>query len=128
MKLTLALPVSALVLAAGVATASAASDVEEAFARLDANSDGEVTWAEAYKVRTSQFTGMDKNRDGIVEADEFGGRKLPLSAFDTDGDGRLQLAEYVGKHHRMFGKFDADGTGTIDLAEFETAQKAVSNG
>ncbi len=127
-KLTAGLTAASLALLAGVATASAANDLEARFDRLDKDGNGEVTWAEAYKVRSGEFLDMDKNLDGIVGKDEFGDRALPLSAFDKDGDGRLQLSEYVGKHHQMFDTFDADGSGTINLSEFEKAQAAVRKG
>jgi Ca2+-binding EF-hand superfamily protein len=115
-------------LLAGITLASAASDLQSRFERLDKDGNGEVTWSEAYMVRTGEFLDMDKNLDGIVEKNEFGGRALPISAFDKDGDGRLQLSEYVGKHHEMFDRFDTDGSGTIDLREFEKAQEAVRKG
>lgn len=113
------------VLLAAVLPVYAADDLSKRFNRLDANRDGKVTWAEAYPYRAGQFMAMDKNRDGLVEASEFGGPARPLSAFDANGDGKLELSEFVGQHHRMFRKFDADGDGTIDRDEYAAAQQAV---
>lgn len=122
---TMAASAAALALLAGALTASAAPSLKSRFDRLDKDGNGQVTWSEAYKVRSREFLAMDSNKDGIVDKKEFGGRALPLSAFDKDGDGRLQLSEYVGQHHRMFNKFDADGSGTIAFGEFAKAQTAV---
>jgi hypothetical protein len=39
--------------------------------------------------------------------------------FDTDGDGKLTLAEITARREASFRQFDADGNGTLALAEYE---------
>lgn len=106
-------------------SAAAAPDLQQRFARLDKDGNGSVTWAEAYQTRANEFLVMDANRDGVVVGGEFGGRALPMSSFDVNGDGKLERSEYVGQHHRMFDKFDQDRSGAIELEEFAKAQAAV---
>jgi protein tyrosine phosphatase (PTP) superfamily phosphohydrolase (DUF442 family)/Ca2+-binding EF-hand superfamily protein len=101
------------------------AELRKRFDRLDADRNGVITWQEAYPMRASEFLEMDRNLDAVVQSDEFGGRAMPLSAFDKNGDRRLQLDEYVGTHRLMFQRFDADQDGSIDLQEFAAAQAAV---
>lgn len=103
----------------------AAQQAEDAFARLDSDGSGAITWEEAYEVRTSEFMEMDSDRNGVLAEDEFVGPVRPLSAFDSDGDGQLQMSEFLDGHRSMFHRFDGDASDTLDQSEFETAQMAV---
>lgn len=105
-----------------------AQDAQDAFDRLDADQSGEITWAEAYEIRTRQFMGMDENMDGIITEDEFQGPARPLSAFDTNEDGELHLAEFLEGHKSMFDSFDEDANGSLTFNEFEAAQSAARGG
>lgn len=107
--------------------ADSAPDIDQRFARLDADRNGDIQWSEAEAVRKKEFSEMDQDGDGVVMSDEFGGRAMPLSAFDADADGKLTLSEYVDKHKQMFQKFDTDASGSIDKEEFAKAQASVGN-
>ncbi|MCM2562308.1 EF-hand domain-containing protein [Lutimaribacter sp. EGI FJ00015] len=102
-----------------------AKEADAAFNGLDADQSGAITWAEAYRVRTGQFMDMDADMDGILTVDEFQGPVRPLSAFDTDEDERLHLAEFLAGHRNMFDRFDKDANGSLTFDEFEAAQSAA---
>lgn len=124
MKLTKRLAIGAI--AGGIAAAPAvAQEAEAAFDRLDADGNGHVSWAEAYDVRTSEFTEMDADMNGILAEEEFQGPARPLSAFDTDGDMTLSLAEFLQGHRSMFDRFDEDADGALVPDEFEAARSAA---
>lgn len=123
MHATLQLTVA--LVAFGAAGRSSAEEAQSAFARLDADQDGTITWAEAYDLRTGAFLDMDADRDGIVTADEFQGPARPLAAFDTDGDGDLHLAEFLQGHRSMFDRFDKDANDVLTIDEFHAAQSAA---
>lgn len=99
--------------------------IEQRFERLDTNKDGFITWAEAEPGRAAEFRALDRNGDGVVAADEWTGRALPLQEFDVDHDGGASQAEYLRKHRSMFESFDTDRDGRISPPEFTKAQQAV---
>jgi len=103
----------------------AAQQAEDAFARLDLDESGAITWEEAYEVRTSEFMEMDSDRNGLITEDEFVEPARPLSAFDSDGDGQLQMSEFLDGHRSMFDRFDEDASDSLDPNEFEAAQMAA---
>lgn len=115
-------------LTVALASAASAQDMQSRFDRLDENRDGEVSWSEAYSVRTSEFLEMDEDMDGLVVESELQGRARGFDAFDLDGDGEVQLAEYLESHRSMFTKFDQDESDSINLQEFEQAQAAAQGG
>lgn len=126
MHATLQMTVALVALAAfGAAGRSSAEEAESAFARLDADQGGTITWAEAYDVRTRAFLDMDTGKDGIVSVDEFHGSARPLSTFDSDGDGVLQLAEFLEGHRSMFDRFDKDANDVLTVDKFHAAQSAA---
>ena len=53
-----------------------AASILEAFAKLDANTDGQITRSEAHPDRslTRQFHALDRNRDGSLSPEEFATR------------------------------------------------------
>lgn len=105
---------------------SGESTLEQRFHRLDANRDGFITWAEAAPARESDFTNMDRDKNGAVEPHEFRG-SLPFGAFDENSDGAISRSEFLAKHRAMFMKFDENGDQRISPSEFATAQRAAGN-
>lgn len=103
---------------------SSGASLEQRFQRLDANSDGFITWKEALPSRASDFDAMDKNRDKRVTPDEFTG-VLQFAKFDSNKDGVVSKDEFVDTHRGMFMKFDADGDQRVSPSEFATAQRAA---
>lgn len=111
--------------ASGKAAKTVSASFEQQFARLDADGGGKVTWSEAYAVRVREFAEMDANRDGIVDRSEYGARRVPMTQFDPNADGRLELSEYVGQHRKRFRMADADRDGSLSLHEYARAQQAM---
>ncbi len=108
--------------------AQAQPNLEQRFARLDTDRNGEITWAEAYRIRAMEFIELDRNSDGLVEKDEFRGRASPFEQFDANADGKLELSEYLAHHRKMFDKADSNGNGTLDLQEYEKIQRSIRSG
>lgn len=98
--------------------------IEQRFQRLDTDNDGFIAWEEAEPRRGAEFRALDRDGNGVVTADEWLGRTLPLQEFDADHDGVITQAEYLRKHRAMFESFDADRDGRISRPEFAKAQQA----
>ena len=76
-------------------------------ARMDSDRDGRVSLAEYQAWMSYAFDGMDRNRDGVLTADELpGGRGKPV----TREQHRARLAE-------RFRKQDANHDGWLDAKE-----------
>ena len=101
---------------------------------LDSNGDGVVTRdeAKAYPRLTADFDTADANKDGQLDAAELQVHREKMrvemrakaderwKATDTDGDGRLSLAEAQASMPQMaerFGKFDANKDGYVSRDE-----------
>ncbi|KAH9503062.1 hypothetical protein Btru_075891 [Bulinus truncatus] len=107
------------------------------------------TTAALYDVKEG-FIVFDKNKDGLITADEicavFNEMEMPISTqdsrdlireFDLDGDGKLDFSEFVAfmkKYIRssgdngslsMFFHFDRDGDGFISPVEFKESMKLL---
>ena len=75
--------------------------------RMDADGDGKVSLSEYQDWLSYAFDGMDRNRDGVLTADELpGGRGKPV----TREQHRARLAE-------RFRKQDANHDGWLDAKE-----------
>ena len=101
---------------------------------LDSNGDGFVTReeAKAYPRLTADFDVADANKDGQLDAAELQTHREKMrvemraraeerwKATDTDGDGRLSLAEAQASMPQMaerFDKFDANKDGYVSRDE-----------
>lgn len=66
---------------------------------------------------------------GSVSAQGMGGgRGGPLGMlgrYDSDGDGKISLAEYEAGRMQMFTRMDADGNGSVSFAEIDAAEQAM---
>jgi len=94
-----------------------------------------ITRTEVATVAKKQFTEMDSNKNGSVSPEEFEryreiqnaqpdqGRGLThigrswFAKCDTDGDGRVSLAEAQARPLGLFDMADADRDGVASLAE-----------
>lgn len=94
------------------------------FEKLDANSDGKVTVAEAQAGAQARFTALDKNKDGVVTQDELGGGPRPLmKRADANNDGKVTLAELQAQTLTWFAKFDKNNDKILTKEEIH-AQRA----
>ena len=50
------------------------------------------------------------------------GRGPAMPKMDTDGDGKVSLAEFTEMHAQMFKRMDKDADGVITLAEMQAAR------
>jgi EF hand domain-containing protein len=123
------------------------------FDKLDANDDAIVDAQEFLVARRAMFARADSDRDGYVtEAEaqdlreglrELGGAgqrylmhtrlatRRPaeqanlLARFDTDGDGRVTEAEFVGADHPFLARFDGNGDGRLTRTEIEQGEATL---
>lgn len=84
----------------------------------------------------SSFETMDVNGDGNITQDEIDSlRAEHLARHDSNGDGELNLEEFLGLWHeairpvavRAFQSFDRDGDGTITKVEYDRPMEGVIN-
>ncbi len=121
----------------GFALADAKSDrhterVEQHFAELDTNGDGQVTREEAASHRDAMFGRADTDGDGAVSEAEFieAGKKRVearlkrhFARLDSDGDGAVTPDEFGSGRGHFFDHMDADGDGVVTLDEAKAARK-----
>ncbi len=113
------------------------------FSALDADGNGQVTAQEAMNAQRQQtynqaiqqnravFQQLDRDRDGVLSAEEFAGLVNPQSipadpapimqAFDANGDGIITLVEYRVRTQANFDAVDADRDGTVTNSEMQAA-------
>ncbi len=117
---------AACLAAAGCSTASpsllaSATPVDREFALAavtwDLNRDGNVTCEEWKQYVTGLFRDADANHDGILTREEYAAlartdrlfETAGMNFFDTNGDGRLTLAEMTDKPNPAFALLDKNG-------------------
>jgi hypothetical protein len=84
----------------------------------DRNRDGIVTCDEWRSYAAELFDAADTNRDGYIDATEFGKivsmdrmfQTADLRYYDADHDGKLSRAEFVDKPNRAFALLDTGNT------------------
>lgn len=104
------------------------------FEQIDADGDGKITQSELQGVAAARFADADGDGDGFLTQDELAnaGQKgvqrrteKMIEHMDTDGDGKIALAEMKPRRDPawMFDRIDADGDGAISKAEFDAAHE-----
>src|SRR6185295_13848451 len=75
------------------------------FEKLDTNSDGKVTVAEAQAGAQARFTALDRNKDGVLtQAELEGGPRPMMKRADTNNDGKITLAEFQAQTTQFFAR------------------------
>ena len=121
-------------LVVGAGAASAKGDMAERFGKIDADGNGEISQEEIKAHAATRFSDADTDGDGFLSAEELSAQGEERRAkrigrmikrMDTDGDGKLAIAEMQGRRDpaKMFERLDADGNGTLSQAEFEEGAK-----
>lgn len=86
---------------------------------IDTNKDGKVSKDEWIAFQDQVFTGLDKDKSGFLEVEEFYGSPSDANAFATAAYARgLRTKE-------MFGKIDANGDGKVSRDEFMNYQAKI---
>ena len=85
---------------------------------IDSNKDGKISKDEWVAYQTQLFTALDKNKDGILDTQEFYGDPKPVD-FATGGYARALETK------QMFGKIDANGDGKVSREEYINFQVKV---
>jgi Ca2+-binding EF-hand superfamily protein len=117
-------PVSAaFVLLLCVSAAAIAQDprieiARRAFAMLDDNGDGKVTFEEFQGKKILAFTARDKNQDNRLSRDEVQITREQFDAIDQNKDGMISGLEFLDSPSGQFETYDLDKNGSIDLQEF----------
>ncbi len=92
------------------------------FAHLDTNNYGKVTLAEAEAGAQARFTKLDKNKDGVISADELGdGPRRMMKHADANGDGKITLAELQAQTQTWFSRLDKNNDKVITKDELAAA-------
>lgn len=121
-----ALAISASMAVAAGATLSDAQ-VDEAFAKADADKNGTVSLAEAKKfgITAAAFKKANPDKDGSLDKKEFAAAIVAqFEAANPDKDGTLDAKEASKagvKSKKVFEAANPDKDGTLDIAEFLAA-------
>ncbi|MCB5425457.1 EF-hand domain-containing protein [Altererythrobacter sp. CC-YST694] len=126
-----------LCLAPVQAQAQGQRDPGQLLERSDLDGDGQITRAEYTEARSRLFERLDRNKDGVINKDDAGKRRLlrrsggeqlqELAAhMDTDGDGRVTRKEFVNGPTPMFDHADGNNNGVIDSRELATFRETLA--
>lgn len=140
--------VSALVIAALLATTAGAAFAQDAtsreerraemFAELDTNGDGTIS-AEEFAAGANRFARADTNGDGLLTAEELAAAgeeraahraERMIARLDQNGDGALSEDEITSRRDpsRMFDRLDANDDGAVSAEEFADARMGGHGG
>lgn len=133
MKFPFCLPVLGAMIAAGLASATAAppdttpNDKSLVMSRIDTDNDGTISLAEAKIAAEAKFDALDTDKEGTLDASELTGilGRGDLAKADPDKDQTLTKAEYLALVGKRFAAVDKDRDGTVDAKELSTPQGQV---
>src|SRR5262249_18574007 len=99
--------------------AVAAAKRSRAMQQLDPDNSGTVSLDEAKRAASALFDRLARNKTGVLNKREVGGRVTPQEfvVADPDKDGTLTKAEYLTVVEKRFKAADPDNDGTIDEKE-----------
>lgn len=84
-----------------------------------------VTRADFAAGIAKRFARLDRNNDGLIQANEMTGpRARRFKAFDSNGDGELSLAEFTKGSLASFDRADTNHDGTLTSDERRAARRA----
>jgi Ca2+-binding EF-hand superfamily protein len=93
------------------------------FEKMDTNSDGKITLAEAQSGAQARFTALDKNKDGVITEAELGEGRHPLMKHaDANKDGKVTLAELQAQTTTWFARFDKNNDKVVTKEELAQAR------
>ena len=106
----------------GVLPALSAPKRHRALQLLDPDNDGTVSLDEAKKAGAAVFDRLDRNRNGVLNRRELGGRVTPqeFAVADPDRDGTLTKDEYLSVVEKRFRAADPDNDGTLEETELNS--------
>jgi hypothetical protein len=90
----------------------------EEFAFRDRNGDGYLDQSDASPIRQRSAA---MRPEGVERPDRGGRRGAGRERIDTNGDGRVSQAEFVGRDLRVFDRFDANGDDAVSPEEIDAA-------
>ncbi|MEO1701481.1 MAG: hypothetical protein AAFR71_05450 [Pseudomonadota bacterium] len=140
-RFTLAALTTIVIATAGISGAQARDwqrDGAARFEKMDADGDGQVTFAEFQTRMLEQFNKVDANEDSIVTtaeieetADGRVGRRMIknlVAMFDIDRDGEVSLEELTNRQQKLFAVADFDDSGSITQDELPRERFASMRG
>ena len=93
-------------------------NARQAFATLDENGDGKVTFEEFASKKIIVFSARDQNQNNSLDRDEVRITREQFDAIDENKDGKISGLEFLDSPFGRFETYDLDKNGVIDLHEF----------
>ena len=101
-----------------ISDSEAALHFEQRFVFLDANSDGSLTKDEFLRFRPPFHMGDSETLENLIKRYE-----LRLKTMDSDKDGKVSKAEYMGYHRKQFTAADANKDGKVGVWEYRSLRR-----
>jgi hypothetical protein len=105
------------------------------FEHADPNQDGMITREEFNAARAEQFTKLDRNADGYIDATDREGEAAGqerrrrhgghTARLDADSDGKVSREEFVNGPTHFFDRADTDKSNVLDAKELEAVRAAA---
>lgn len=139
MSMKLILKSNLIAMAAGftmlVSAGAASAQSMERLSQADANGDGSISWQEMVDMRAGIFERLDRNGNGVADADDsprFGPGKSrfddafgQMKNFDTNGDGRITKSEMLDAPSPLFEKGDTNNDKVLSADELAALRTEV---